>query len=140
MSLKTIHIRLYDATSEIDLQGFRAPSSAKAGQLLSVDTDWQAVQKPTGDYHLFVHLLDVNGKLIAQADAVPGDNGFPTTTWNTNQTWSQALSLALPGNLNGTYSLYTGWYRYPEVTRLHVASDTPRAADGLMFLGNVEIH
>jgi hypothetical protein len=139
MAFQPRSVRLFDATTEIDLRGFRLPAQAEAGQPLTVITDWLVPRKPGGDYHLFVHMLDTNGTLIAQADTIPGENGFPTTTWIANQTWSEGLTLTLPANINGAYSVYAGWYRYPELTRLQVDASTPRAVDGLVYLGDVEI-
>ncbi len=128
-------VRLFNGMT---LVGFRAPATSQPGQALVVETDWQAAQKLPGDYHLFVHLLDSSGKLIAQADTVPGGGTFPTTGWSAPQDWIEVV--ALPADLPpGHYSLYTGWYSYPDLTRLGVEGATPRAADGMVYLGDVTI-
>jgi len=42
---------------------------------------WQAMTAPPADYTIFVHLLDADGNLVAQADGVPNDGLSPTTIW-----------------------------------------------------------
>ncbi len=137
LALQTANVQLSNGLS---MTGFRAPSETKAGQLLTVETDWSATQKLPGDYHLFVHLLDQQGNPVAQYDAVPGNGTFPTTVWAMQQTWIETATLPLPATLPaGSYSLYTGWYRYPDLTRLGVTGTTPHAADGLVYLRDVQV-
>jgi len=42
---------------------------------------WRATAAPPADYTIFVHLLDADGNLVAQADGVPNDGLSPTTIW-----------------------------------------------------------
>ncbi|MEP7286251.1 MAG: hypothetical protein ABI947_10840 [Chloroflexota bacterium] len=138
MALQPHSVRLFGSGTEIFLQAFRMPTEAKSGVPLPVETDWQAAQPPAGDYHLFIQMLDQNGKLAAQYDNVPGGGTFSTTRWTASQTWIEAASLALPADLTpGTYSVFVGWYRYPEVARLTVDAQTPHAQDGLVYLSDI---
>jgi hypothetical protein len=122
------------------LLGFRAPERATAGQRLFVETDWHAAQKLPGDFHLFVHLLDQDGKSRAQADTVPGSSTFPTADWSVPQDWVESVAIQLPADLPpGTYSLYAGWYSYPDLVRLKVEGNVPGAQDGLIYLRDIEI-
>jgi hypothetical protein len=108
--------------------------------LLSVETDWQATQKLSGDYHIFVHLYDAHDKLIAQYDSVPDGGNFPTTRWTPTQEWHEQAVLSLPTNLAaGTYHLYAGWYRYPDLARLGVEGTGSKAADGLVYLSDIVV-
>jgi hypothetical protein len=119
------------------LSGYRA---AINGQALSIETTWRAAQKLSGDYHLFVHVLDQNGKLIAQADTIPGGGTFPTSQWSVPQTWIEHVAISLPADLPpGEYGIYAGWYLYPDMTRLSVEGNGPHAQDGLVFLREIEI-
>lgn len=112
----------------------------RPGGQLFIETHWRAAQKLPGDYHLFIHLLDEDGQLVAQYDDVPGQRGYPTTVWAAPQDWQEMAALDLPADLPpGTYELYAGWYRYPDITRLGVNGDGPRAADGYVFLTEVEV-
>ncbi len=122
------------------LRGFRAPGWAQPGSRLMVETDWQATQKLVGDYHLFVHVLSQDGELVAQADTVPGDGTFPTSDWSVPQDWTESVAIPLPADLpSGRYSLYTGWYSYPDLNRLGVEDAGPHSSDGLIFLHDVDV-
>jgi hypothetical protein len=122
------------------LQGFRVPQTGQIGHPLPVETDWQASQKLPGDYHLFVHVLDQNGKMVTQADTIPGSGTFPTANWSAHQDWVETLDVPLPPDLApGKYSVYAGWYSYPDLTRLSVEGNAPHAADGLVYLREVEV-
>jgi hypothetical protein len=140
MTFREQQIRLANGMT---LLGFRALRAAKPNDVVSVQTEWRAAQKLPGDYHVFVHLLDKNGKMIAQADNVPGGGTFPTMRWTVPQMWSEMMNIRLPADLlPGTYSLYAGWYSYPDLTRLRIedsAAAGPRAQDGLIFLQDIEI-
>lgn len=121
------------------LQGFQFTTPLKRGQNLIVATDWLAAQRLPGDYHLFIHVLDQNGTPIAQFDGIPGNGLYPTTKWSAPQQWSEVTALPIPDNAPaGTYEVYAGWYAYPNLARLSVSSGK-RAADGLVYLGTVDI-
>lgn len=42
---------------------------------------WQATGMPAGDYTVFVHLIDEDGKLVGQADGPPNEGLSPTLIW-----------------------------------------------------------
>ncbi|HVO42779.1 MAG TPA: hypothetical protein VMT34_09155 [Aggregatilineales bacterium] len=120
--------------------GFRMPEQVDSGATLVVDTDWHAANKLPGDYHLFIHVLDASGRPVAQADVVPGGGTYPTAEWAETQDWSEMLSISIPaGTPPGMYAIVTGWYRYPDLMRLAVEGNSPRAADGLIDLGSVTV-
>ncbi|MBN1219124.1 MAG: phospholipid carrier-dependent glycosyltransferase [Anaerolineae bacterium] len=43
---------------------------------------WKSVKPVDQDYSVFIHLLDASGNLIAQADAPPTGNAYPTSWWS----------------------------------------------------------
>jgi hypothetical protein len=47
----------------------------------SVTLWWRATAAPPADYTIFVHLLDEDGNLLAQADGPPNDGLSPTRIW-----------------------------------------------------------
>jgi hypothetical protein len=56
------------------------------------------------------------------------------------QDWVESVALQLPADLPpGTYSLYAGWYAYPDLARLQVEGNGPGAQDGLVYLRDIEI-
>ncbi len=129
-----------DLDAGLTLRGFRAPDQARGGTALPVETDWHAAQKLPGDYHMFMHLFSLDGKLGAQHDSVPAEGAFPTAKWSASQDWDGVVTLNLPADIApGSYELYVGWYRYPDMTRLGVHSDSKHAVDGLVYLKTITI-
>jgi hypothetical protein len=58
-----------------------AAGAALDGSQLQVDLTWQAQEPPPSDVTVFVHVLDANGQLIAQADGDPLGGAYPFTQW-----------------------------------------------------------
>jgi hypothetical protein len=74
-----------------------------------VELRWRALNTTQTSYKIFVHILDTQGRLVAQRDNIP-QNGFaPTDTWKRNQLIVDrfALSQTLP---SGTYTIKVGLY------------------------------
>ena len=94
------------------LLGFdREPLAPAPGQTLAVKLYWQSVAITDQAYKVFVHLLDANGQIVAQRDAVPRDGTRPTTSWLPGEVITDEYPLALPADLAaGTYTLQVGMY------------------------------
>lgn len=126
--------------SGVSLIGFSLPERLIGGQTVKVVTAWRATERLRESYHQFVHLMDEDGRLIAQDDFPPARGAFPTDQWAAGQTWAEAAYLALPADLpTGTYRVFTGWYRLLDGVRLPVQSDRLGAQDGLVYLGELEV-
>lgn len=100
------------------------------GDRLQVGLWWQFGQPLTDQDVRFVHVVDVEGNVPVQADAplgaqAAGDERVDTVTLDLS---------ALPA---GTYAVYAGWYSFPDLIRFPVLADTPRAQDGLIYLGTI---
>jgi hypothetical protein len=138
----TLGIQPIDATlgDQVSLTGYSLSGEPVAGDTLSVTLYWQALHPPTDDYTVFVHLLGTDGELAAQSDAPPIDGLYPTSRWEKGDRLIQRIDLHLPPSVPpGTYDLVVGMYTYPDIVRLVVASDRPRAQDGLVWLESVQI-
>ena len=90
------------------LIGFsHSPPPYQPGQPLQVTLSWETTGRPTADYTAFVHLLDQNGNLVAQADQVLGE----TSTFVNGTRPRTSLTMWLPDDLSpGTFLLTTGLY------------------------------
>jgi hypothetical protein len=106
----------------ITLVGFRpAILRAKPGAPLTVTLEWRAAQKIDRDYTVSLQLLDPQGKLVAQHDAMPVNNTLPTTTWHPGESVADAIPLPLPATLTaGTYQLIVVMYDHQTLQRLPV--------------------
>ena len=106
---------------------------------LTVTTAWHADQPLHADYHIFVHVVNAAGAVIAQYDNQPGAGAYPTTQWVANQAWTEADDLPLLNFPAGIYQIEAGWYNYPSMQRIPVYANTPGASDGLIGFGTVTI-
>lgn len=80
---------------------------------------WRAeTETPTG-YHVFVHLVDAMGNILAQSDSVPANWTRPTTGWLPGEYIVDTHTLTLPTELPpGPLSLRVGLYDPQTGTRL----------------------
>jgi hypothetical protein len=119
----------------ITLRGFSLPRGPyQPGDSVPVTLDWQAQAAPTQRYTLFVHVVGTDGIVRGQQDREPSHT--PTDQWQPNQhlldVYGPALSLQTPP---GRYRVVIGWYSYPSLVRLPLASG---AAD-TYTLGEIEV-
>ena len=96
----------------IRLLGYRVDSiDIRAGDALTVLLLWQPDDRLTEDYHVFLHLLDGDGKLVAQHDGVPSNGERSTWTWRGAEVIQDVhVVFTDPGLSSGTYSLFAGMY------------------------------
>ena len=88
---------------------------------------WSATRPVSGDYTIFVHLVDGQGHLIAQGDAPPRAGYWPTSHWQPDEAVRSRHILALPADLPaGDYTLRVGMYDPGSGARLAI-----RSADGV---------
>ncbi len=111
-----------------------APTSQPGG-VLPVALHWKAKQPMWEDYHVFVHLLDLEGNRIAQSDNQPALWTRPTSSWTPGELVEDRHALALPENLPaGDYTLVAGLYLPASGERLLTASGEP-----LVSLGTIRV-
>lgn len=92
----------------IHLSGFA--SQAAGNGRINVWLRWTGAQNQA-DYTVFVHLLDAQGRLIAQHDGTPQAGYAPTSGWKAGTAIDDRHSLDLPAGLApGVYTLSIGLY------------------------------
>jgi hypothetical protein len=69
---------------------------------------WQAGDRITGQYKVFVHLVDDAGRIVAQHDSIPADGAAPTESWRKGEVIADTHVLTMPAA--GHYRLLTGLY------------------------------
>lgn len=79
---------------------------------------WQAAAVLDENLHLFVHLLDEDGRIVEQYAGVPADWTRPTTGWAPGEVVATQHSFARP---QGGYRLALGWYDPDSGLRLPLA-------------------
>lgn len=95
----------------LSLRAVDRPAGLHPGEPLTVTLAWTAVQTPTHNATLFVHLIGPGGTMVAQDDRQPAGGSFPTSIWRPGDGSIETVVLAVPPNLAaGTYTVWTGLY------------------------------
>ena len=118
------------------------PAVARPGAVITVTLQWQALEDIGQDYVGFVHLVDGQGRLVAQDDHLPLNGRFPTRVWPAEAVVLDPYRLELAGDLPaGGYELWGGFYRPDSGQRLQAVSqaDGQRWPDDLVYLGTLVI-
>lgn len=96
-----------------------APSEEQAQ--LEVSLLWRATAPIADSYDVFVHVLDSEGAIVAQADGKPVLGLAPTSRWQTGDIVKDAYLIELPADLaEGQYSVQAGMYLRETGRRLPV--------------------
>jgi hypothetical protein len=112
-----------------------------SGQAITLTLAWQAQATPSQDLVRFVHLLDAEGRPVAQQDSRPCGGECPATSWLPGEVLIETVQLQTPaGLLPGSYRLAVGWYDAATVQRLTAvdAAGLP-TPDNLLILP-VDVH
>jgi hypothetical protein len=89
----------------------------QAGNRLGLTLHWQALADLGADYKFFVHVFDpATERIVAQVDAMPGRNAYPTSRWVKGEVVSETIDLLI--GESGTYRVATGWYDPVSADRL----------------------
>jgi hypothetical protein len=97
--------RLPEGTTPLDVEfggqirllgALAQESTVQPGDVLALTLYWQAVGPPSHDYTVFVHLLGMHERVIAQRDAAPGLGARPTSGWAPDEVIADPYLLALP--------------------------------------------
>lgn len=90
---------------------------------LSVILTWQATQILNTNWSVFAHLLDSDGKIIAQADSQPRGGSYPTTVWDVDEIVNDALILSIPDTTGQAFELAVGLYDPETGNRLLISNE-----------------
>ena len=124
-SLTPAEVRFGDASGPlISLAGYDISSVAPApGEVVEVTLAWQAAAAMENSYHVFLHLVDGEGRVVAQSDGVPAAWSRPTTGWAVGEVVVEMRQIVVPPASGGTgYTLRVGFYEAGG-TRLSVAGE-----------------
>ncbi len=112
--------------NQIRLLGYDLDESAlRAGNEAAIRLHWQSL-RPTGlDYSIFIHLVDVTGTPVRQADGPPLDNAYPTSFWGSGEFIDDLHHFpaqnALPA---GSYRVLVGFYEPVTGQRLPIVDES----------------
>jgi hypothetical protein len=127
---------------EARLTGYDGPaSSIQAGQTITLTLYWQATRPTQNDYHVFIHLICANGKLMAQDDGVPGQGWFPSLIWAAGDVIRDEHKLELPPDTPArACELSSGLYNFDTGDRLPATDASgQRLADDRVVLARLDV-
>jgi hypothetical protein len=103
---------------------------------LDVTLFWRAQALVPEDYTVFVHLVDHDGRLVAQADAQPLGGRYPTSIWSIDERVIDPHQVPAPP---GEYRVYVGLYLWQTLERLPVSINGRPLPDGQLKLDVVQV-
>ena len=116
-----------------ELLGYTAPPVITPGSTLRVLTTWRILRPvEPGPSSVFVHVLDANGRIVAQDDQL----GYPRHSWHAGDLFVQFSRLELAPALSpGHYTLQVGLYDKDTLVRWPVADAAGQALGDHLILG-----
>ncbi|MGQ9502457.1 MAG: ArnT family glycosyltransferase [Anaerolineae bacterium] len=82
---------------------------------------WRAISLMELSYTTFVHVLDHEGRVLAQVDHLPGDGAFPTTGWLIGEVITDRFVISVPlDQLTSAHHIEIGVYDLDTMERLPV--------------------
>lgn len=111
-----------------------AYTAARTPDGLTVTLFWRAEPPPTADYQVFLHLVALDGTIIAQADGTPAER-YPTSQWRPGAVVAdrRLLRPETPPP-PGDYAVRVGLYRLSDLARLPVTPAGEDVADDSLRL------
>ncbi|WP_322797765.1 ArnT family glycosyltransferase [Thermoflexus sp.] len=111
-------------------------------QGIRVRLTWKATAPLPSDLHVFLHLLDAEGRWLAGGDGPPRGGAYPTGWWEPGEVVEEERWIEWKHPLPpGVYSVHTGWYHLKTGERLPVVDPTGRPFPGFSVpLEELRIH
>jgi hypothetical protein len=110
------------------------------GQKMWLSLYWKPLLTPAVEYSIYLHLIDENGKVIAQWDGVPMQGAYPTSYWLPGESLLDYWVLKLPEDLPvANASLRIGIYDPLSGERLPVVQDGIVVGDGIILTDQIVV-
>lgn len=111
----------------------------RTGERVAVTLHWQALAAPGRDYKVFLHCFDpATEQIVAQRDAMPLSDTYPTSRWAEGEVVSDRLVLDMAGVPAGRYQLAVGWYDPLTGERLEPVGDPARTSQRRVLLQQLD--
>lgn len=111
----------------ITLAGYTLAPPEKAGDHLTLTLYWQASERVTGAYKVFVHVVDAAGNLVSQQDSMPAAGAAPTQSWLKGEVVADEHIFPIPAG--GDLRVYVGLYDPVSGARLPVVDGGGRPVE-----------
>lgn len=88
---------------------------------LEVTLYWQATGDVERPYNVFFHVVDAQGRIVAQADAPPAGGRYPTDLWEAGDVVADPREVEVGSLPPGRYRILVGLYSLADGSRLPAA-------------------
>jgi len=93
------------------LWGYDVQAQVRPGDNLTITLVWRDELPVEKDYHVFVHLMDDNQRVLGQADGAPAGWTRPTSTWRPGEYIVDQHAISIPPDAPaGAVYLWAGLY------------------------------
>ncbi len=100
---------------------------------LNITFTWSVLSPTNINQTIFVHLVDQQGNLIAQADSPPRVGTYPTNYWENGENIPDLHQIPLDSIPAGHYTISTGFYDPISGTRLPTEDNRGIKSDSFLF-------
>lgn len=111
----------------IELSGYTV---RPGNDTLTIDLVWHARTVVTEDLKVFVHLVDAEGNIVDQRDAMPQDNRYPTTLWDAGEYITDSYTFPMSTR---TVAARIGFYNPDNGQRLPVITVDDSGVDYIII-------
>ncbi|MCS7056455.1 MAG: glycosyltransferase family 39 protein [Thermoflexales bacterium] len=115
------------------LRDAQLPAQVRPGETVHIHLTYEMIHPTDRRGTAFLHLLDADGRLVAQDDHAPLNGEYPTDLWDAGECVRESFRLTIPPDARGTLRVATGFY----------AADGSRfetgAPDDVAFIGEIQI-
>ena len=112
-----------DANGRIRLKGYTITPTVRPGGAILLTLLWEGLRPVNPSYHVFVHLLDERGAIVAQKDGQPVQWTRPTNSLQPGEQIADRYGILLSENfVPGRYQLAVGLYEPVTGQRLPVSA------------------
>ena len=128
-------------SDDIDLLGYDiGDDTLKPGGSLDLTLYWTPRGRPTRDYTVFLHLLDSQGQLRAQADSPPTSGMYPTSVWDAGESIADFHTIVLPTDLPaGNYTIAMGLYDPQTGQRLPIMDENGQTSGDHVTISGIAV-
>ena len=105
-----------DWNDQLALAGY---DIARESEVMRLTLYWQVENAPAAPLTRFVHALDENGQIVAQADAIPPNDALPMPFWRAGEFVTDRVELPVSAEA-GIAQICVGWYQPGSGERLPV--------------------
>ncbi|MGB9299190.1 MAG: 6-pyruvoyl-tetrahydropterin synthase-related protein [Anaerolineae bacterium] len=139
---ETVPVGPFVFDEQMDLVGYRlANNTARPGNYFRLLLYWEGRADVSGDYTVFVHLTDEEGRVLAQGDSAPAGGIYPTWAWIPGEVVEDEHLVPLEIDVPpGTYHLAIGLYEVDTLKRLEATnSEGVSLGDRILLPATVEV-